>query len=136
MNMTPQQAKESTQAIEREILGLVPAQDVVDTSQNSSGVLLTCAEKGAVRWTGGAHADLADGANLAGILELVRKDFAGRAGFSTQVRADGPDQVLDITYSDGSIWIVGPMKRGAVLSIVSGSACFPKPDDVRPGEQY
>ncbi|WP_454132422.1 hypothetical protein [Microbacterium lacticum] len=125
--LTISEAKSQTLGVEDRIVGLIPAEYVAEVVRQPQGVLLACDEEH-VAWAGGLDVAMQSDPDFTQILEGIESDFGA-------VNTYGDPKLTLVDQHNGT-WIIGPMKSGAVLSVLSFSQCFATPDGMQPSDTY
>ncbi len=135
-SLTIDEAKSQTQAIEKQIIDLVPAESTAEVVQQPRGVLLAC-DDASVTWAGGAVITVQNSPDFTAMLQEIQEAFNSDENYATTLEAANSDEpVLTIRSGDHGLWIVGPMREGEVLDITSSSPCFPTPEGMQPSDRY
>lgn len=136
-SLTWQQAKASTQATEREIISLIPADEVAAVDQPEKGVLFSCADGGHA-WLGRTTVTLVPGVRAEDVVRTLETEFTGDR-FDSRTRRDiaGEYEVQFLAKNDDrENYIVARFKADDTISISSASPCFTLPDGVYPGGEF
>lgn len=120
-------AKQATQAAERSLLDLVPANEVESMRQPKDGAVLQCGSK--YQWSGNVRIRLAPGTE-----GVKARDALARAasdhGFSVSKDKMLSGDVRYEMYDDNRVQlIVTVWNDGNDLNVDSGSPCFDLPSD-------
>ena len=134
--LTISEAKSQTLGVEDRIVGLIPAEYVAEVVRQPQGVLLACDEEH-VAWAGGLDVAMQSDPDFTQILEGIESDFGADARYTSTLETDTyGDPKLTLVDQHNGTWIIGPMKSGAVLSVLSFSQCFATPDGMQPSDTY
>lgn len=109
-SVTWQQAKRDAQAMEREIVGLIPPDDVLNVDQHETGTLFSCDDT-QHQWLGRTSVTLQPGADVERTVKKMEQDF------------QGDDRFVVSTWREVSTtniwcpWIRRPPQRRATSSV-------------------
>ena len=134
--LTWQEAKAHTQAMELEIAALIPTDAVLSTDQKKQGVLLSCNET-QHNWNGATTVTVAEGTEIEPIVKAIEAHY----------RASGTEVSVDRNISEnyriqidspapGENYIVSEGDSRTEIRIASGSACFTLPEGTYPGGKF
>lgn len=129
-DLTVEDAKQDTQRVEIEIAESLPAEYVAEVEQRDKGVLLTCSSDGGEQWTGFTRIALRNDPDPATLIQAVSTHFADSDQFSTELREDSSDQLLNVAGPGGALWIVRARASGNEVLISSSSPCFRLPQEM------
>ncbi|BAJ75782.1 hypothetical protein MTES_2818 [Microbacterium testaceum StLB037] len=135
--LTWEEAKASTQATEREIVSLIPAEEVAAVDQLPEGSLLSCNEGGHA-WLGGTKVTLVPGVHAEDVVRALETRFTdGRFDIRTRRNIDGDYEVqLLATSNERENYIISRYKADDTIDISSASPCFTLPEGVYPGGTF
>ncbi|WP_112421517.1 hypothetical protein, partial [Streptococcus agalactiae] len=129
--LTWEQAKSETQAMEREIVELIPADLVTEVDQFPTGSLLSC-DADTHSWTGRSVVAVAPGTNLDETLALIA-DHYEQQGVTVAKDTDvNGDARVQLQFSNGANYLISHDAVPRQLNISSGSPCFTLPEGVYP----
>lgn len=135
--LTWQDAKARTQAMELEIADSLPQDVVAGVEQMPDGVLIKCGDS-AVNWHGATTVTLNEGTvpdPLVRELEAKYRD----SRFEIKVRDPAPAGHYEVQLRSpdtAEIYIIGEGFDPATIRIASGSDCFPWPEDEYMGGKF
>ncbi|MCR1162805.1 hypothetical protein NEK97_15190 [Paenarthrobacter sp. UW852] len=134
--LTWQEAKAHTQAIQLEIAALIPKDVVVSIDQKKTGVLLSC-NKTQHNWNASTTVTVHEGTKI----EPIVKSFEARyRTIGTKVSIDtdvnGRYRVQIDPPAPGESYIVSEGFSPNEIRIASGSPCFTLPEDTYPGGDF
>ena len=134
--LTWQEAKAHTQAMQLEIAALIPTDTVLSTDQKKQGVLLSCNET-QHHWAASTTVTVAEGTEIEPIVRTIEAHY----------RANGAKVSVDRNISEnyriqidppapGESHLVSEGDSPTEIRIASGSACFTLPEGVYPGGDF
>lgn len=130
MNITRAQAEADLLAVETELVGLIPADVVVERFERvdpaTSGSIFACSAPDTFTVPGTAGVRVAVGTNLEALLEAIEQAWAGRAEWISSW-ADSQSSVgrrLELERADGLRFTITADDRDGIIEISSFSACF------------
>ena len=135
-----QDAKAAAQAVELEIAGLIPADEVVSVDQHETGSLFSCDDK-RHRWTGITYVTLVSGAKIEAVVKQMQKGlgavFAEEDDFKISNYRDMFDEytVMAESPTTGESYLFG-QDDSVTISIDSWSQCFTLPEGTYPGGSF
>ncbi|MBQ3358987.1 MAG: hypothetical protein IJG47_08820 [Microbacterium sp.] len=126
--MSLEEAKETAQAMELEIAGLVPSEVVVSVDQMPKGTLFSCSET-EWRWKGATTVTVRKGTDIEAIVRAVQIHYEG-SRFDLGTRQDIVDHFeVQLTSPDtAENYIVSEGFEPNEIRIASGSVCFTLPE--------
>ena len=125
--LTLPQAKEDTQAVEREIAAAVPAQLVEAVDQHRKGALLDCDGRRGQSWSGVTVVSIIDDPPPNEVIPRIVEQLAPKGWPIREDQDDDGDDLLYISGSFGATWIVRYDRPKGTLRITSASECFRLP---------
>ena len=137
--LTWEEAKADTQAMERQIAALVPAEDVISVDQNEKGGLFRCDEM-QHRWKGVITVTLVPGADPESITKDMEQKidtlFPAGEFEVTNRRGITDDYVATVeSPTTGEGYLFGEGRPGTIV-IDSYSVCFTLPEGTYPGGDF
>ncbi len=126
--LTVDEAKSETQALESGVADALGAGEVVSSEQAPDGVLLSCSDT-TWQWTGRTTFQLDGSRDRRAVLEAVGADFADVDGFTAGLR-DGATTLMLVALGPDGLSFVADMGDTDVLTVSSASRCF----ELRDGE--
>jgi len=138
-NLTVQEAKARAQAMEIELAGQIPAEEVASVDQDPAGVLFPCMGEREYQWTGQTKVVLAPGAEYDGaaVTSSIESNYRGRDGWSasTDQTSDGEPRV-QVVGRDDEGYLVALSVDKTFVQILSFSPCFILPEGMSPSVDY
>ncbi|MFF8818357.1 hypothetical protein ACF07D_10225 [Leucobacter sp. NPDC015123] len=134
--LTWQEAKATTQEMEREIADLIPKDVIVDVYQVDTGTLMPCSD-GSDRWFGGMTITVAKGTDIEAIVRDIETHYAS-TNYLTSNRLDFNGN-YNIAVKDPETTIrilVGEGLESTHIDLSSASECFVLPEGVYPGGDF
>jgi hypothetical protein len=135
-DMSLDDAKAHTQAIEREIANTLPPEMLVDIEQRAHGTFLPCSGGQGEHWAGGLTARVSGDPPPERVIGPIADHFAVGDELTVRLREDHGDPLVDLIGSYGSMWIVRYARNRAELDVDSFAPCVYLPDDVWRGDKY
>jgi hypothetical protein len=133
--LTWQEAKAQTQAMELEIAKRIPEEKVLNIKQKDTGILFRCGET-QHNWNGSAKVTLIEGIEEASIVKALEKNYQEGA-FAIETDLDVvEDYRVQLRSPDTAESYLIVKDDPGTISINSGSACFTLPDGVYPGGDF
>lgn len=135
--LTWQQAKAHTQAMELEIAALIPKEAVISIDQKKKGVLLSC-NKTQHSWNGSTTITVTGKTKIEPILKEVETHYQigqYEVGNRLDIRGSYEVQVSPHNTSDEN-YIVAEGLAPHQIRIDSGSPCFTLPEGIYPGGDF
>jgi hypothetical protein len=138
--MTWQEAKAHTQERTRDIVALIPGDQIAHVDQHETGTLFSCDET-RHQWTGITFVTLVPGADFeATVKDLesqLREVLGNESVFSVTSRRDILDDyaVTAASRKTAEAYLIG-MGDPGTIAIDSWSACFTLPEGVYPGGKF
>ncbi|QWC11352.1 hypothetical protein KKR91_07315 [Arthrobacter jiangjiafuii] len=134
--LTWQEAKAHTQAMEREIAALIPKDAVLSIDQQQTGTLLSC-NKTQHHWAASTTVTVAEGTEIEPIVKTIEAHY----------RANGTEVSVDRDINENYRIQIDPPAPGEShlvsegdspneIRIASGSACFTLPEGIYPGGDF
>jgi hypothetical protein len=134
--LTWQQAKAHTQAMELEIAALIPKDAVVSIDQKRKGVLLSC-NKTQHNWNASTTVTVAEGTKIEPIVKDIEAHYRSRGlNVSADTDVDGKLLVQIDPPAPGENYLVGGGVKPNEIWIDSGSPCFTLPEGIYPGGDF
>ena len=134
--LTWQEAKAHAQAIQLEIVALIPKNAVISIDQKKKGVLLSC-DKTQHNWKGFTTITVAEGTEIEPIVRAIEAHYRAKG---TKVSADrnlNEDYRIQIDPpAPGENYIVSEGLAPNQIDIDSGSPCFTLPEGIYPGGDF
>ncbi len=134
--LTWQEAKAHTQAMEGEIAALIPKDAVLSIDQKKTGTLLSCNET-QHSWAGATTVTVAEGTEIEPIVRAIEAHYRANG---TEVSVD---RDIDENYriqidppAPGESHLVSEGLSPNEIRIASGSACFTLPEGIYPGGDF
>ncbi|WP_172322580.1 hypothetical protein [Paenarthrobacter sp. CM16] len=135
--LTWQEAKAHTQAMELEIAALIPKDAVVSIDQKRKGVLLSCT-KTQHNWNGSTTVTVTEGTKIEPILKEIKTHYqSGQYVVEDRldIRGSYEVQISPHNTSDEN-YIVAEGLAPNQIRIDSGSECFTLPEGIYPGGDF
>jgi hypothetical protein len=134
--LTWQEAKAHTQAVEREIAALIPKDAVISIDQQKTGVLLSCS-KTQHNWNASTTVTVAEGTEIEPIVRTIEAHYRAK-GLKVSVDIDIDEKLLVQIDppAPGENYLVGGGIKANEMWIDSGSPCFTLPEGVYPGGDF
>ena len=126
--LTWQEAKSRTQAMELEIANSIP-KDILSTIDQPAGLLIDCGGS-SVNWAGAATVTLTAGTEPEPFVRTIEEKYRD-SRFDIKVRDPAPagHYEVQLRSSDSAeIYIIKPGAEPGTIRIASGSECFPWPE--------
>ncbi|MET4540618.1 hypothetical protein ABIE37_002405 [Arthrobacter bambusae] len=133
--LTWQQAKAHTQAMELEIAALIPKNADYSIDQKKKGMLLSC-NSTQHKWKGSTTITVVGGTNIEPIVKDIEAHYRAKG---TKVSADrnvDEDYRIQIDLGGGENYIVAEGLAPNEIRIASGSECFILPEGIYPGGDF
>ncbi|TVU65680.1 hypothetical protein FQP90_05675 [Paenarthrobacter nitroguajacolicus] len=133
--LTWQEAKAHTQAMELEIAALIPNNTIVSIDQKETGMLLSC-NSTHHKWKGSTTITVVEGTNIKPIVKDIEAHYRAKG---TKVSADrnvDEDYRIQIDLGAGENYIVAEGLAPNEIRIASGSVCFTLPEGIYPGGDF
>lgn len=129
MELTWQEAKVQTQAMELEIANSLPEGKVAKVDQLPTGVLIDCSDT-LVNWHGATTVTLTEGTEPEPLVrELEAKYQDSRFNIETRTAPAGHYEVGLASSDTAEIYLIAPGWDPYTIRIASGSECFTWVDD-------
>ncbi|MBP3043708.1 hypothetical protein KKR91_03695 [Arthrobacter jiangjiafuii] len=128
--LTWQDAKARTQAMEMEIADSIPQDKVTKVDQLPTGMLIDC-DGSSVNWAGAATVTLAAGTEPEPLVRELEAKYRDNR-FDIKVRDPAPAGHYEVQLRSPDSAEIYIIKRGvepSTIRIASGSECFPWPED-------
>ena len=135
--LTWQDAKARTQAMELEIAGLFPQDKVTAVDQMPEGVLIECGDS-SVNWHGASTVILDEGTEPEPLVRELEAKYRD-SRFDIKVRDPAPAGHYEVQLRSPDTAEMYIIKRGvepATIRIASGSDCFPWPEGEYMGGKF
>ncbi|WP_284986398.1 hypothetical protein [Arthrobacter sp. fls2-241-R2A-172] len=135
-DLTWQEAKAQTQAMELEIAALIPKDAVISIDQKKKGMLLSC-NSTHHKWKGSTTITVVEGTNIEPIVKDIEAHYRGQ-GLKVSANMD-VDKKLLIQIdppAPGENYLVGGGVKPNEIWIDSGSPCFTLPEGIYPGGDF
>ncbi|WP_219815685.1 hypothetical protein [Arthrobacter sp. SX1312] len=139
--LTWQEAKAHTQAMQREIAALIPEDAVLSIDQQQTGTLLSCNET-QHHWAASTTVTVAEGTEIEPIVKTIEAHYRAN-GTEISVDRDEVDRNEDEIYriqidppAPGESHLVSEGLSPNEIRIASGSACFTLPEGIYPGGDF
>ena len=134
--LTWQEAKAHTQAMELEIAALIPKDAVVSIDQKRKGVLLSCT-KTQHNWNASTTVTVAEGTKIEPIVKDIEAHYTSR-GLNVSADTDVDEKLLIQIDppAPGESYLVGGGVKPNEIWIDSGSPCFTLPEGIYPGGDF
>ena len=130
-DLTWQEAKAQTQAMELEIAKLIPEDKMVKIDQGKTGILLSCTET-QHNWNGASFVTLSKGTEPEPLIKAIEAHYQdSRFTIETDLSITGNYRVQLRSPDTVENYIIVRDDQ-ETISIESGSTCFTLPDDVYP----
>jgi hypothetical protein len=134
--MTWQQAKAHTQAVQLEIVALIPKDAVVSIDQKKKGVLLSC-NKTQHNWNASTTVTVAEGTKIEPIVKAIEAHYrANGARVSVDRNVNENYRIQIDPPAPGESYIVSEGLSPNEIRIASGSPCFTLPEGTYPGGDF
>ncbi|WP_394247748.1 hypothetical protein [Arthrobacter pityocampae] len=134
--LTWQEAKARTQAMEREIAALIPEDAVFSIDQKKTGTLLSCNET-QHHWAASTTVTVADGTEIEPIVKAIEAHHReSGAKVSVDRNVNGSYRVQIDLPAPGENYLVSEGFSPNEIRIASGSACFTLPEGIYPGGDF
>ncbi|SDX18772.1 hypothetical protein SAMN04487912_10894 [Arthrobacter sp. cf158] len=134
--LTWQEAKAHTQAMELDLAALIPKDAVVSIDQKKKGMLLSC-NKTQHNWKGFTAITVAEGTKIEPIVRAIEAHHRAKG---TKVSADwnpsGNYRIQIDLPAPGENYIAAEGLAPNQIDIDSGSPCFTLPDGIYPGGDF
>ena len=133
--LTWQEAKAQSQAMELEIAELIPEDKVVKVEQKATGILFECGEAQHL-WKGSTAVTLSAGTDPEPIVQAIEAHYQdSRFTIKTSTSVTGNYRIQLRSPDTSENYIIVKDGPGEVR-IASGSACFTLPEGVYPGGDF
>ncbi|MCC3273227.1 hypothetical protein MUK71_03840 [Arthrobacter zhangbolii] len=135
--LTWQDAKARTQAMELEIADSLPLDLVAGIEQMPDGVLIKCGDS-AVNWHGATTVTLSEGTEPDPLVRELEAKYRD-SRFQIKVRDPAPAGHYEVQLRSpdtAEIYIIGEGLDPSTIRIASGSDCFPWPEDEYMGGKF
>ncbi|MGF6833364.1 hypothetical protein QF015_001533 [Paenarthrobacter sp. TE4293] len=134
--LTWQEAKAHTQAMELEITALIPKDAAVSIDQKMKGVLLSC-NKTQHNWNGSTTVMVADGTKIEPIVKAIKAHYrANGLNVSVDRNVNENYRIQIDPPAPGESYIVSEGLSPNEIRIASGSECFTLPEGIYPGGDF
>ena len=135
-DLTWQEAKAHTQAMELEISALIPKDAVLSIDQKKQGVLLSCT-KTQHNWNGATTVTVAEGTEIEPIVRAIEAHYrTNGAKVSVDRNVDENYRIQIDPPAPGENYLVSEGFSPNEIRIASGSACFTLPEGIYPGGDF
>jgi hypothetical protein len=134
--LTWQEAKAHTQAMELEIAALIPEDSAISIDQRKKGVLLSC-NKNQHNWASGTRVEVAEGTKIEPIVRDIEAHYRAN-GLKVSVDIDIDEKLLVQMNppAPGENYLVGGGMKANEKWIDSGSPCFTLPEGTYAGGDF
>jgi hypothetical protein len=134
--LTWQEAKAHTQAMEREIATLIPKDAVLSIDQKKTGTLLSCNET-QHNWNASTTVTVAEGTEIEPIVKTIEAHYR-EIGTEVSVDRDVNEnyRIQIDPPAPGENYLVSEGFSPNEIRIASGSACFTLPEGIYPGGDF
>ncbi len=134
--LTWQEAKAHTQAMEAEIAALIPKDAVLSIDQKKTGTLLSCNET-QHHWAASTTVTVAEGTEIEPIVKTIEAHYREN-GTEVSVDRDVNEnyQIQIDPPAPGESYLVSEGFSPNEIRIASGSACFTLPEGIYPGGDF
>ncbi|MET4097408.1 hypothetical protein [Arthrobacter sp. UYCu712] len=133
--LTWQEAKAHTQAMELEIAALIPKDTVTSIDQKKTGMLLSC-NRTQHKWKGSTTITVAEGTKIEPIVKDIEAHYRANGTKVSADRSVNDNYRIQIDLGAGENYIVAEGLAPNEIRIASGSACFTLPEGVYPGGDF
>lgn len=139
-SVTWEEAKEAVQFKAREIIALIPSEDVVAVDQNATGTLFSCDDTHH-RWHGTATVAITSGVDLESVIKRVENQLEealeDRGDFAVTNRLDffGDYAVMAKSANTEEAYLLGLWEANSII-IDAWSECFTLPEGTYPGGSF
>ncbi|WP_043443210.1 hypothetical protein [Arthrobacter sp. L77] len=135
-DLTWQEAKARTQAMEREIAALIPEDAVLSIDQQQTGTLLSCNET-QHHWAAATTVTVAEGTEIEPIVKAIEAHYRANGTEVSVDRDVNEDYRIQIDPpAPGESHLVSEGLSPNEIRIASGSACFTLPEGIYPGGDF
>lgn len=134
LDLTVDQAKAETQALEISVADALPPGEVLSTEQKPDGVLLSCSET-TYQWTGRTTFQLDGSRSEHDVLDAVATGFTSQEGFRSTVDDNGERERILVSGPEG-LAFVARVSDADELHVASASRCFLLRDDESVHDTY
>lgn len=137
VELTWQEAKARTQAMELEIVESLPPDQVVEVAQMPTGMLIRC-DDSRVNWNGATTVTLPAGTEPDPLVRALEEKYRD-SRFDIEVRDPAPAGHYDIQLRSpdgGESYLIGEGFDPNTIRIASGSECFPWPEGEYIGGEF
>jgi hypothetical protein len=121
-DLTVDDAKTETMAIERSVVDSFPAAEVVSVDQAPTGVLLSCSDD-TYQWTGRVTVQMDGASDRAAVLDVIADAFDDREGYDSTIDEQTGDPRLLVTGPDGAAYVGRFDEASHLVTLASASRC-------------
>ena len=135
--LTWQEAKARTQAMESEIINSIPEDKVAKVDQMATGVLFDCGGS-TVNWAGGATVILSAGEEPEPLVRALEAKYQD-SKFKIKTRDPAPAGDYEVqlrSHDTAEIYIIGEGTEPNTILITSASECFEWPEGEYKGGDF
>jgi hypothetical protein len=134
--LTWQEAKAQTQAVQLEIAALIPKDAALSIDQKKQGVLLSC-NKTQHNWSASTTVTVAEGTEIEPIVRAIEAHYRANGAKVSVDRNVNEDYRIQIDPpAPGESHLVSEGDSPNEIRIASGSACFTLPEGIYPGGDF
>lgn len=134
--LTWQEAKARTQAMELEIAESLPQERLANVDQALTGLLIRCSDS-SVNWHGATTVALTQGTDPETLVREVEAKYQeSRFDIETRTAPAGHYEVGLVSPNTAEIYLVAEGLEPNTIRIASGSECFPWPEDEYMGGKF
>ena len=135
--LTWQEAKARTQAMELDIAASLPQDKVAEVDQSPTGVLMECGDSW-VNWHGATTVTLREGTDPEPLVRELKVKYQD-SRFKIEIRDPAPAGHYELGLASSEtaeIYLIGAGFDPYTIRIASGSECFPWPEDEYMGGDF
>ncbi|WP_157731870.1 hypothetical protein [Arthrobacter sp. YN] len=134
--LTWQEAKAHAQAIQLEIVALIPKDAVISIDQKKKGVLLSC-DKTQHNWNASTTVTVAEGTKIQSVVKDIEAHYrANGLNVSVDRNVNENYRIQIDPPAPGESYIVSEGLSPNEIRIASGSECFTLPEGIYPGGDF
>ena len=136
-DLTLEDAKHTAMAMERELAGMVPSENVLSIDQHETGVLMSCDDDRGYQWSGRTNVIVQGVTDPEKLVDAIVADYSKRQDFTAEreTTIDGQPRA-HILGHHGAGYLVAESVDKTAIEIMSFSPCFVLPEDMSPRGDY
>lgn len=136
-DLTVDEAKAIAMAMELELAGMVPAENVTSVEQSPEGVLLSCDDNLGYQWTGITNVHIQGTIDNAALVDAIVDEYSNRDSFTAKTWEIAEDvRSAHVVGRHGAGYFVHENAEGTAIEVSSFSPCFVLPEGVSPRGRF